>query len=159
MVQLNITFFCTWRTHTYYIIFPQAIVKLKLVQPILRVLVQLMCTPVNEEEEYFSVGGGVDDDDKDEEEDDYDDEDDEGDDDDDTPMTGATRLLNKLALYLPPEKLLPPLVISPSRFYSFENKKIILSTTSSRSVLGPTWPCIQQETRGGTWSPQPPSNK
>ncbi|PNF17098.1 hypothetical protein B7P43_G16108, partial [Cryptotermes secundus] len=66
----------------------KAVVKNKLVQPILEVVFQLMSVPPEneEKEEYFSedVDGS-------------------------TPMTCATQTLDILALHLPPDKLLPPL--------------------------------------------------
>jgi hypothetical protein len=64
-------------------------VKLKLVQPILEVLFQLMSVPPENEdkEEYFSEDVDA-----------------------STPMTCATQTLDILALHLPPDKLLPPLV-------------------------------------------------
>jgi hypothetical protein len=64
-------------------------VKHKLAQPILEVLFQLMSVrPENDDnEEYFSEDADA-----------------------STPMTCATETLDTLALHLPPDKLLPPLV-------------------------------------------------
>jgi len=64
-------------------------VKQKLAQPILEVLFQLMSVrPENDDsEEYFTEDADA-----------------------STPMTCATETLDILALHLPPDKLLPPLV-------------------------------------------------
>lgn len=67
----------------------KAIMKHKLIKPIVDVVFSLMCEPPDddEDEEYF-----VDDDD------------------DSTPMTNATQTLDVLALHLPAEKLITPVV-------------------------------------------------
>ncbi|XP_067002902.2 importin-4 [Anabrus simplex] len=67
----------------------KAIVKHKLVQPVIDVLFQLMCLPPENEdqEEYFTDDASA-----------------------NSPMTCATQTLDILALHLPPDKLLPPLL-------------------------------------------------
>ncbi|XP_015586290.1 importin-4 [Cephus cinctus] len=67
----------------------KAIVKHKMVEPIIDMLFTLMSTPPDDEtdEVYFS-----------------------GDNEDNTPMTCATQTLDLLALHLPPEKLIPHLL-------------------------------------------------
>lgn len=67
----------------------KAIIKLKLVKPIVNVVFTLMCEPPEDEEDedYF-----VDDND------------------DSTPTTNATQTLDVLALHIPPEKLIPHVV-------------------------------------------------
>ncbi|KAJ4431592.1 hypothetical protein ANN_20191, partial [Periplaneta americana] len=84
-IRVKALSFIGWITRTK----KKAIVKHKLVQPILDVLFQLMSMPPenDDKEEYFS-----------------------DDVDANTPMTCATQTLDVLALHLPPDKLLPPLV-------------------------------------------------
>ncbi|XP_063239917.1 importin-4-like [Bacillus rossius redtenbacheri] len=90
-IRVKALSFIGWITRTK----KKAIVKHKLVQPIVDVLFQLeSIPPANEDmEEYF-----IDDDDS------------------NTPMTCATQTLDILALHLPPDKLFPPLLqhIEPS---------------------------------------------
>ncbi|XP_069698314.1 importin-4-like [Periplaneta americana] len=84
-IRVKALSFIGWITRTK----KKAIVKHKLVQPILDVLFQLMSMPPenDDKEEYFS-----------------------DDVDANTPMTCATQTLDVLALHLPPDKLLPPLL-------------------------------------------------
>jgi len=73
----------------YWRVCLQTVVKHKLAQPMLEVLFQLMSVrPENDDsEEYFTEDADA-----------------------STPMTCATETLDILALHLPPDKLLPPLV-------------------------------------------------
>jgi hypothetical protein len=83
----------------------QAVVKHKLAQPILEVLFQLMSVrPENDDsEEYFSEDADA-----------------------STPMTCATETLDTLALHLPPDKLLPPLVCCITfMIVRYKNREII----------------------------------
>ncbi|KAJ9579600.1 hypothetical protein L9F63_004785, partial [Diploptera punctata] len=84
-IRVKALSFISWLTRTK----KKAIVKHKLVEPIIEVLFQLMSTPPEneEKEEYFCA-----------------------DIDENTPMTCATQTLDVLALHLPPDKLLPPLL-------------------------------------------------
>ena len=76
----------------------KSIMKHKLIKPIVNVVFTLMCEPPDddEDEEYF-----VDDDD------------------DSTPTTNATQTLDVLALHLPPEKLVTPVVSHQKFFFCF----------------------------------------
>lgn len=84
-VRVKALSFISWLTRTK----KKAIVKHKLVEPIIEVVFQLISTPPEneEKEEYFCE-----------------------DIDANTPMTCATQTLDVLALHLPPDKLLPPLL-------------------------------------------------
>lgn len=78
--------------------------KHKLAQPIIEVLFQLMSVrPENDDsEEYFSEDADA-----------------------STPMTCANETLDTLALHLPPDKLLPPLVCITFTIVSYKNKETL----------------------------------
>ncbi|XP_022092139.1 importin-4-like [Acanthaster planci] len=91
----------------------KAILKYKLVNPSLKVLFPIMCTPPEEEEE-------------------DDDEDDCGEDAEaNTPSSFAAQVIDTMALHLPPDKLLPPLMqlVQPALSSSnpYERKAGLLS--------------------------------
>jgi hypothetical protein len=89
LVQLNITVCLDLANNIYYIICPQAIVKHKLVQPILEVIFQLLSlSPASDDT-----------------------------DDVETLITCVSHTLDIMALHLPPDILMPPLVCGIIHLY------------------------------------------